>query len=172
MRNVAVVLLLLAPALAAADPDQDRHRQRVMQGLEMVERLQLDNAMTKKLLPIISAYTTERDRLLGEYDSAEHRLPTITDAKLADQVLDDMLATQSALVASEAQLVVKLRRMLPADQAAKARVLLSDQQLPRREAPPEASSVATAYDREALFPPGSRLRPVCDPFASMHRCRY
>lgn len=179
MRNAALLLLLLAPALAAADPDQQRHRTRVLQTLDVVGRLQLDNATTKKLVPVLSSYTRERDRLLEDYISAERKLDGLTDPKLADQVLDDMLATQSALVATEAQLVVRLRKMLPAEQAAKARVLLAEAH-PRAESPapvalPVATATATAtegYDPDALFPPGSTLRGKCDPFASMHGCRY
>jgi hypothetical protein len=175
---VIVVCPIGTPALALAGPDDDwRRDERMQRALAIVDELHLDDATTAKLFPVLSDYEQERDRLTGEYWSLHDRAAQERDHAAADRLLDRLLATHRALLAAETTLVTRLRQLLPKDQAARARVMLT--------APTSAGSPRTSvHDPDALFPPGSRLSKgqapargsvaqpsgSCDPFAQMHRC--
>lgn len=161
---VALVVVALTSSLAHAGPEDDRRRERIFRALTVVDELQLDDATIARVFPVLSAYEKDRDKLIGEYDAVTAQLATATDPTTADKLLDQSLATQRALIAVEAKLVVKLRQLLPAAQAARARVMLL-------AAVPPAPTPVRAYDPGALFPPGSSLTASpCDPFTQMHRC--
>jgi hypothetical protein len=177
---VVVVCLLGTSTRTLAGPDDHRQRDdRMQRALAIVEELHLDDATTAKLFPVLSEFEQDRDRLLGEYWSLHERAAYERDHVAADRMLDRLLATHRSLLATETTLVTRLRQLLPADQAARARVILT--------APSPGggwSTHAGSHDPDALFPPGSQLAkraaparaPVaqptgsCDPFAQMHRC--
>jgi len=163
MRILAALLVLL---IAAVPAFAQTPRERILLALELVDELELDDATAHKLLPVLSAYEREREKLLGTQVDLLERIRLIDDSAVADKLLDELLALQRSLVAAETTLVAKLRKLLPAEQAARARVMLLtpyQRDAPRRRAPPR---------RDDLFPPGSQLTPYvpCDPFASMHGC--
>lgn len=163
---VALLVLVVASPHALAGPDDDtRRRDRIFRMLTLADELRLDDVTTAKLYPVLSSYEQEREKLLDEYRSIIGRLHGATDPAVADKLLDDSLATQRALIAAEAQFVVKLRQVLPVELAARVRVTLSS-----TTRSPAADTRRASYDREALFPPGSPLTGRCDPFAQMHRC--
>jgi hypothetical protein len=174
---VAVVFCTSSRALAGPD-DERRRDDRMQRALAIVDELHLDDTATAKLFPVLSEYEQDRDRLVNEYWSLHDRAARERDHVAADRLLDRLVATHRSLLATETTLVTRLRRLLPADQAARARVMLT--------APMSGGgwSHTGVHDPDALFPPGSRLStprtparvPVaqptgtCDPFAQMHRC--
>jgi hypothetical protein len=181
LRLLVVAVLVVCPigssVIALAGPDDDWRRDaRMQRALAIVDELHLDDVTTAKLFPVLSEYEQDRDRLVGEYWSLHERAAHERDHVAADRLLDRLLATQRSLLATETTLVTRLRQLLPADQAARARVMLT--------APAAAAVHTGVHDPDALFPPGSRLSkgqaparaPVaqpagpCDQFTQMHRC--
>jgi hypothetical protein len=166
MRTLCAVAIVLAVCpLAAAGPDDDpKKRDRIYAAMSLIEELQLDETTSGKLFPVLSRYQQDRDRLREEYEALSAQIGRISEPDKLDRLLDRSLATQRAQIAVEAKLVVKLRQLLPADQATRARIILVAQ-VPH-DAPSPPSYAGT---RSTLFPPKSPP-PRCDPFAAMHGC--
>ena len=121
MRTAAgLLVLLMAAAPALAQPTRDR----TLRTLELIEELRLDEATTGRLLPAVTAYDTEHDRLTRYQTELDAKLRGTDDPTLGDLILDQQLATNRLLLAAEATLVTRLRALLPAAQAARARVIL------------------------------------------------
>jgi hypothetical protein len=163
MRIVALLVLLMAARPALGQPQRDR----TLRILELLEELHADEATLGKLLPAITTYDQEHDRLVQYQAALTAKLRATDDPTLGDLIMDQQLATHRLLLAAEATLVTKLRRVLPASQAARARVLLFAP--PRRPVAIERAH-RRSYRRDDLFPPGSALTGPCDPFSSMHGC--
>jgi hypothetical protein len=162
----AVAILLAVCALAAAGPrDDPKKRDRIYAAMSLIEELALDETTSGKLFPVLSRYQQDRDRLRDEYDMLTAQIGHTSEPTTLDRLLDRSLATQRAQIAVEATLVVKLRQLLPADQARRARLILVAQAEPPHGSPPTYRSASTT-----LFPPRSKLVPPCDPFAAMHGC--
>jgi hypothetical protein len=167
MRTLCAVAILLAVcAVAAAGPrDDPKKRDRIYAAMSLIEALALDETTSGKIFPVLSRYQQDRDRLQDEYDTLTAQIGHTSEPTTLDRLLDRSLATQRAQIAVEATLVVKLRQLLPADQARRARLILVAHGTPRVEPPPRTYGSSTT-----LFPPNSRLALPCDPFASMHGC--
>lgn len=170
MRTLCAVAIVLAVCpLAAAGPfaGDPKQRDRIYTAMSLIEDLALDETTSGKLFPVLSRYQQDRDRLRDEYDALTTQIGHAAEPATLDRLLDRSLATQRAQIAVEAKLVVKLRQLLPADQAMRARIILVAHGIPQDSPPPPPSY---GPDEVKLFPPGSPLAPRCDPFASMHGC--
>jgi hypothetical protein len=168
MRTLCAVAVVLAVCpLAAAGPHPDgKQRDRIYTAMSLIEDLELDETTSGKLFPVLSRYQQDRDRLRDEVDALTAQIDRTSEPATLDRLLDRSLATQRAQIAVEAKLVVKLRQILPADQAVRARIILVAHGVPQG-APPRSGY---GPGDVKLFPPGSPLAPPCDPFAAMHGC--
>jgi hypothetical protein len=156
MRTIALLVVLLAPVLAAANPDPDadpKRRERILRMFEIVDALDVDETTAGRLVPVISSYAKDYEKLAVQRQAAELQLVTTVGAppKLVDALLDQVMVSQGAMIANEARLVGKLRKILAPEKAALARVMLVGPVT--RAARPSAKAVQ------------------CDPFLSMHGCR-
>jgi hypothetical protein len=172
MRTLCAVALILAVCpLAAANPDDaPRKRDRIYAAMSLIDELGLDETTSGKLFPVLSRYQQDRDRLRDEYEALTTQIDRASEPGTLDQLLDRALATQRAQIAVEAKLVVKLRQILPAAQAARARITLVAHAKPAEVPPLPPTHRRRSSD---LFPPDSALAPPpppCDPFAAMHGC--
>jgi hypothetical protein len=167
MRTLCAVAIVLAvcPLAAAGPTDDAKRRDRIYAAMSLIDELQLDETTSGKLFPVLSRYQQDRDRLRDEYDALSEQIDQTAAPATLDRLLDRSLATQRAQIAVEAKLVVKLRQLLPADQAMRARVILVAHGI---QGDPPRPSYGPGDVK--LFPPGSRLAPPCDPFAAMHGC--
>lgn len=178
MRTVVALIVLVVAAISARPAHAETQRERALRVIEVVEALALNDATMNKLMPAYSAYDTERQTLLAKQVDLLDRLKlvaAIDTAGAADKLLDDHLALQRALVTAETKFVGRLRKMLRADQARVARVILL---APVPVEPAATNPQPAKAPEDSLFPPGSDYdyRPTtppkpCDPFAEMHGCR-
>lgn len=171
MRTLAtVVLLTFACTAAVAGPDDDaQKRDRLYRAMALVEELHLDETASGRLFPAVSRYLQDRERYSVELATVTELLGKTAEPAAIDRLLDRSLAAQRALIAIESKLVVTMRQILPAEKAARARVLLINPQPPALPVPQPQPQPLASHDRESLFPPKSPL-VHCDPFAQMHRC--
>ena len=141
-------------------------RERTLRTLQLIDELDLDEGTAAKLLPALTAYDKLTAGLDAQQDELAAKLRGTDDPTLGDQLLDEQLENERLMLGAEATLVTRLRRLLPAAQAARARVLLFG------PGPGEQPSQPRRSHRDDLFPPGSRfgVRVPCDPFESMHGC--
>jgi len=170
--QLTAVVLALACSTAVAGPDEDAKRDRTYKVVSLIEELHLDESTSGRLFPALSSYLRDRDRLSTELASVTELLGKTTDPASVDRLLDRSLAAQRGLIAVESTVVVKMRKILPAEQAARARVLLI-QPAPRPQpapVPPQPTPELAPRDPGSLFPPKSPLTNRFDPFAQMHRC--
>jgi hypothetical protein len=172
--QLTAVVLALACSAAVAGPEEDAKRDRTYKAMSLIDELHLDETASGRLFPALSSYLRDRERISAELATVTDLLGKASDPATVDRLLDRSLAAQRALIAVEATVVVKMRKILPADQAARARILLIQPVAPRPQQPPPevqpAPPATEPRDPEALFPPKSPLTRRCDPFAQMHRC--
>jgi len=184
MRTV-VALVGFVVVMFAAIPARADRSERV---LDVVDALQLNDATMNKLMPAYATYEKERGALLDKQVALLQDIQLNTDVAPpahTDKLLDDYLALQRAIVATETKFVAKLRKLLKPEQAKIARVMLLSPFQITPPAPAAAPSDPYAPPprnqspkrEDDLFPPGSQLanapRPPprpCDPFAAMHGC--
>lgn len=162
---ISVLLVMTAPALA----DEPSRAEAV------VDALGVDARTAAKLLDVLTAHDLELAKLQRKRNEYKRQLVTAhhLDAKSVDRLLDGALLNQRALADADMQLIVRVRQLVPSPKAVQLLFLLSVTEPAQREAPAVTEArTRTAYDPDALFPPSSGNRPPCDPFASMHGCRY
>jgi len=168
----ALLVLALAVSPAAAEPS--------VRAFSIVEALEVDEQTGNKLIDLLTRYDADVDKLVRTRAELKARLVIAhRDAQGADKLLLDWTANQRAFAALEDQLLARARQSLPGQKAVKLLMLLSlTEATPPPDAPPPTTyatkppSRRPGYNPDALFPPGSPNRPPCDPFASMHGCRY
>jgi hypothetical protein len=140
----------------------------------VVDALAVDAITANKLIDLIAHHDIELQRLQHERADIKRRLVTAhrLDPKTVDRLLDDAAANQHALAEVDERLLARVRQIVPAHQAARLLTLLavtepsSDDVFAVTPRPP----VARAPD---LVPATAVSgRPACNPFASMHGCRY
>jgi hypothetical protein len=183
---IAFLVVLVSVAPAAADPG-DRAQ-------AVVDALGVDTATATKVRDVVFRYDLDLARL--ERRRVELRRQLVEahadEPKHVDLALDDLVANQRALARNEEELITRLRQLLTAKKAAQLLVLLAatEPSRERRPAPVEIDmeqpvTAQTRRDADDLFPPGSDLNappnaPLntpprnkpCNPFESMHGCRY
>jgi len=165
---VALFVVLLASPAAFAQ-----------RATTIADQLDLSANVNAKVVTVLKAYDAEIAHLDAQRRDVRRKLlPARRDPAAADRLIDEGLANQRARLRAEETLMTNLRALLTPTQIAAVVVMLEasepDTISPEpREAPTQRAQTRTAtYDREALWPPGSRQRfsADCDPFASMHGC--
>ena len=157
-----------------------------LRAFSVVEGLGVSEPTATRLLEIVSRHDQEILRLARRKAELQRRLVTAqNDApQVVENLLDESIATQRAIVQAEERLLARVRQVVSPKLAARLLVLLAATEPTRAEEqvlatpPPLPPSYAqghrqrSLHDPNALFPPGSSARTPCDPFASMHGCRY
>jgi hypothetical protein len=165
------VALVLVVVVAMATPVAAQSASRAE---SVVDALGVDEPTASKLIDIVSRYDLEIARLQRQRAELKRQLVTAhhLDRKSIDHLLDEALANQRGITDAEGRLIARVRQIVPARKAVQLLVLLSVTEPSRSDAAGETDAVRphTAYDPEALCLPGART--ACDPFASMHGCRY
>jgi hypothetical protein len=137
MRFLLVLMIVASasPALAqpaAAPQAQDRRekikqRVRALRAYTLTEQLDLDEATAAKLFPALAKYDDEFDKLLLARADLQRRLEaagSVKDPKAVDKLVDEAVANQKALWATEEQRLVQLRKILTPAQTARVLVVL------------------------------------------------
>lgn len=142
MRHLLVLFVLSSTVLASTVPalaqpatqvqPQDRRekikqRIRALRAYTLTEQLDLDEATAAKLFPALAKYDDEFDKLLLARTDLQRRLEaagTITDPKEVDKLVDEAVANQKALWATEEQRLAQLRKILTPAQTARVLVVL------------------------------------------------
>lgn len=144
----------------------------------VVDALSVDAVTANKLIDLIAHHDLELDRLQHERAALERRLVTAhrLDPKSVDRLLDDTVANQRAIAQVEERLLARVRQVVPAHQAARLLTLLAVTEPSSDDTAPVTIAVTprlpVARAPESLPATGAPARPACDPFASMHGCRY
>ncbi len=190
-----VILALVGQAVAQPrQPPPNRREQikkriRILRAATLQEELNPDEATAAKLFALLAKYDDELDKLLQQKVELAHKLAAPpADPKATDRVIDDAIANQKALWASDERRLGELRKILTPAQVAKLLVVLPalerkiQNQL--RRAIENANKHAAERDRdddleadEVPPPRQQRPRPApapikapgCDPLAS--NCR-
>src|SRR5688572_21638940 len=175
MRIIALLVVALLTQPAVADSSR---------AASIVEALELDEQTANKVLDILNRYDADLEKLermradlKRQFVGGHKKLPNE-----ADRLLLDWSANRHSMAKIENDLIQRARSLLPGPKAVHLLMLVSITErvpLPLPEAQPaiatkarEPSVASGRHDPDALFPPGSPARPPCDPFASMHGCRY
>jgi hypothetical protein len=209
MRFVLVLLVLASavPVLAqpaAAPPDRRekiKQRVRALRAYTLTEQLDLDETTAAKLFPALAKFDDEFDKLLLARADLQRRLEgagTMNDPKAVDKLVDEAVANQKALWATEEQRLVQLRKILTPAQTARVLVVLPamerkiQNQLKRAAQKPAARAPDASGELRNPFgkspggpvdpfsdarPPKHRAAPAqpapsrpCDPFDQMKPC--
>lgn len=169
---LALVVLALLASPAAAQP--------AARAFTVVDGLGVDEQTANKLIDLVARYDSELEKLQRQRSELRRRLVTARhdDAKVVNRLLDDSLANQRAVIQAEERLITRVRQIVSARQTAQLMVLLAatepshGEDIVPAETADRSGRVSGSYDPNSLFPPGSASRRPCDPFASMHGCRY
>ena len=172
--RIALALLVLVLVTEPASAESSR-------AASIVEALELDEQTANKVLDILNRYDADLDKL--ERTRADLKRQLVVGHKRlpneADRLLLDWSANRNGLAKIENELLQRARALLPGPKAVHLLMLVSiTEPTPAVEQPSIATNpsrettVTSRHDPDALFPPGSPARPPCDPFASMHGCRY
>lgn len=179
---VGVLLVTLSCSLAIAAPRDPASKARLLRVVEIVDELAVDESTSGQLVPVLSRYYRDHARLEGQLDDLGQRIARAQGPEQLDKLYDEQLDIQRRMLAVESRTVARLRQILPAAKAARARLMLRvppgpapvDEPVPAHSPlPPPAIQVEPEPplpDPGPLFPPTSKLGP-CDPFASMHGCQ-
>jgi hypothetical protein len=191
---------------AAAPPDRRekiKQRVRALRAYTLTEQLDLDETTAAKLFPALAKFDDEFDKLLLARADLQRRLEgagTMNDPKAVDKLVDEAVANQKALWATEEQRLVQLRKILTPAQTARVLVVLPAMerkiqnqlkraaQKPAGRAPdtggeltgnPFGKSPGEPIDPFAGPPPAQKKRAAparpapsrpCDPFDQMKPC--
>ncbi len=174
---VGLLLVTLACSLAAAAPRDPATKARLLRVVEIVDDLAVDESTSGQLVPVLSRYYRDHARLDNELDDLGRRIARAQAPEQLDKLYDEQLDIQRRMLAVETRTVARLRQILPAAKAARARLMLrtppgdvpAEPAPVRSPDPPPAIQALPAPDPGPLFPPTSKLGP-CDPFAAMHGC--
>jgi hypothetical protein len=178
---VGLLLVTLAWSLAGAAPRDPASKARLLRVVEIVDDLAVNESTSGQLVPVLSRYYRDHARLDSELDDLGQRIARAQGPEQLDKLYDEEIDIQRRMLAVESRTVARLRQILPAAKAARARLMLRTppaampvdeptrspdpppaiQELPDSETPPSNPG--------PLFPPASKLGP-CDPFAAMHGC--
>jgi len=127
----AVLAQPAATQPAAAQPqgrrEKIKQRIRALRAYTLTEQLDLDEATAAKLFPALAKYDDEFDKLLLARTELQRRLEaagTIKDPKEVDKLVDEAVANQKALWATEEQRLAQLRKILTPAQTARVLVVL------------------------------------------------
>jgi hypothetical protein len=136
MRLYVVLVLLVVsavpafaqPAAAPADRrEKIKQRVRALRAYTLTEQLDLDEATAAKLFPARAKYDDEFDKLLVARAELQRRLEaagSLKDPKQVDRLVDEAVANQKAIWATEEQRLVQLRKILTPAQTARVLVVL------------------------------------------------
>ena len=143
----------------------------------VVDALGVDALTANKLVDVVAHHDLELDRMQRERADLRTRLVTAQrlDPRSVDRLLDDAVANQHAIAEADERLIARVRQLVPPHQAARLVTLLAATDPSRQDSRPATYAQGprpVRHDPDTLFPPASPSRPVCDPFASMHGCRY
>jgi hypothetical protein len=174
---VGLLLVAVASSLAAAQPDP-KVQERQLRVVQIVDELAVDDDASARVIPVLTRYFKDTALLRETLAGIRRSIAREADPQQLDKLYDQQVATTRALLSAETGAVTKLRKILPAPKAARARLALrvlpggtviEDPELPATTA--VAAPIAPySHDPSTLFPPSSKLVPPCDPFASMHGC--
>lgn len=208
MRLLLVVLVLASavPAFAQPAAPQDRRekikqRVRALRAYTLTEQLELDEATAAKLFPALAKYDDEFDKLLLARADLQRRLEAagaIKDPKEVDRLVDEAVANQKALWATEEQRLAQLRKILTPAQIARVLVVLpamerkiqnqlkraAQAQTPATRRPADAGGElggnpfgkspakgpVDPFDSRAPAKRPAKRDVPCDPFSQVHGC--
>ena len=142
---LALLAVLVVASPAVAEPSRAE---------TVVDALDLDEPTAEKLLEVLTTHDAELDKLQRRRSEFKRKLVSAErlDPKALDRLLDDTVQNQRALAETELRLIERVRQVVPAPKAVHLLFLMS----------------ATEPERA----PAVRAAPACNPFASMHGCRY
>ena len=149
---LALLVVVMVASPVAAEP--------VSRAEAVVDALGVDEPIARKLIELLTAHDQELAKLQRKRSEYKRQLVSAhhLDAKAVDRLLDDALQNQRALADADLRLVARVRQLVPAPKAVQLLFLLSATE----------PTAPTAGEDAPRLARGS----VCDPFASMHGCRY
>jgi Spy/CpxP family protein refolding chaperone len=180
---VASALPVLAqPASAPHDRrEKIKERIRALRAYTLTEQLDLDEATAAKLFPALAKYDDEFDKLLLARADLQRRLEaagSMKDPSAIDKLVDEAVANQKALWATEEQRLVQLRKILTPAQTARVLVVLPamerkiQNQLKRAAKKPAARAPDTGGELGGDpfgKSPGAPIDPFSDPHPAQKR---
>ncbi len=125
-----MILAMVGQAIAQPKAPPNRREQikkriRILRSATLTEELALDESTSGRLFPLLAKYDDELDKLLAQKVDIARKLEVPSkDPQAIDRVIDDAIANQKALWASEERRLAELRKILTPAQTAKLLVVL------------------------------------------------